>query len=335
MQSYSAFARELAKQDAIMAQRFLEIVASITSQAQVRALDEAIAARDISRVFEVLRLDRDFWAGLDRQVQDAFTAGAVWQQSMFPRAPRLSIGFNHRNPRAESWYMRHGARLVTEVTDDQRAMVRIAVLEGLEQGRGVQALRKDLIGDIEGNQRRGGIVGLHSRDAAAVARMRGYLASPDTMGEYFDRKARNKRFDRTVRKAMREGKPLNAGQIDKITRSYAQRLLVKRSDRIARTEMHNAFSAGAYEGLLQTMEQNDIPADAVRLKWQATVGSLRTRDTHRAMHDQTIKAGDAFTSPSGARMKFPGDDSLGAPGAETINCRCAVIPKIDFKRFAI
>jgi hypothetical protein len=35
-------------------------------------------------------------------------------------------------------------------------------------------------------------------------------------------------------------------------------------------------------------------------------------------------------SPSGARMMFPGDFSLGAPPEEIINCRCVVKHRVDF-----
>lgn len=337
-QTYAAFARELAQQDAAMARIFLELVASIASGAQAAALDEAIAARDINQVWTVLRLDAGFWAPLDRQVQEAFIAGATWQQSLLPRrqAPQLRISFNHRNARAERWYMSEGARLVAEITEDQRTMVRVAVLGGLEQGRGVRSLRRELIGERVGNQRKGGIVGLHSREAAAVRNMRGYLSDPETAAEYFQRTARDRRFDGTVRKAARDGTPLTETQIDRITQAYAQRLLVKRSDRIARTEMHNAFTAGNWEGLQQVMEANNIPPDAVTLTWQATIGSARTRDSHRAMNGQKVSVGEAFVSPvTGARMLRPGDDSLGAPGSETINCRCSALPRIDFARLAV
>jgi hypothetical protein len=39
---------------------------------------------------------------------------------------------------------------------------------------------------------------------------------------------------------------------------------------------------------------------------------------------------EPFTSPTGARLMYPGDTSLGAGPAETIQCRCTVSVRIDF-----
>jgi hypothetical protein len=41
------------------------------------------------------------------------------------------------------------------------------------------------------------------------------------------------------------------------------------------------------------------------------------------MDGQEVVGFDApFIAPDGSRMMFPGDTSLGAPGEQTIQCRC-------------
>ncbi|MDB5724627.1 MAG: putative head morphosis protein, partial [Novosphingobium sp.] len=59
-------------------------------------------------------------------------------------------------------------------------------------------------------------------------------------------------------------------------------------------------------------------------------GDKRVRDTHRGMNHQTVGQNESFVSPSGARLRYPGDPL--APAAEIINCRCWTENSIDFMK---
>ena len=344
-QSHMSFLRELAKHDAVMAQRFAEIVTRITSQAQLAALDAAIDDGDFARVFAVLGLDNSFWAPLDAQITDAYRAGALWQLSQLPKKAGpagldLRIGFDHRNPLSERWMRDAGARLITEIVEDQRSGVRREIEEGIAQGESARAVRQRLIGKLDGNQRTGGIVGLHSRDMRAVARAREELSDPATLAEYMRRAPGLGRKlppnGRTIRSAIKQGRALTAAEIDKTIRMYSDKLLRDRGSRIARTEMHSAFSEGRRDAMRQLVERFNAPLDAITRTWQATVGSARTRDSHREMHDQQKKGIEPFVSPvTGALMMGPGDNSLGAPAEEIIHCRCSERIDIDYTKLAI
>jgi hypothetical protein len=48
----------------------------------------------------------------------------------------------------------------------------------------------------------------------------------------------------------------------------------------------------------------------------------RVRDTHAALNRTTVPMDAVFVSPSGAKLRFPGDPR--APIAETANCRCII-----------
>ncbi|MEL7299370.1 MAG: phage minor head protein [Pseudomonadota bacterium] len=308
----------------------------IRSTAQLRAIEAAIERGDIDGVFQAVRLGREFWAPLDRQINEAFLQGALWQIDQLPKktgpeGTNLIVRFDQRNPRAEDWTRERAARFVTETQADQRVLIAETVEEGIGEGAGAKRIARRLIGERRGNQRVGGLIGLHSRDARAVRRAREELSDPEAMAAYLRRS--NAPWKRSVRSALRRGEPLRAEQIERITRSYADKLLRDRGQRIARTEAHNAFSAGRNESVVQMIESGRIPPDAVTLTWQATI-SKRTRDTHLAMNGQKVPYGQAFTSPSGAQMMYPGDESLGAPSEELINCRCGVRHEIDFVRLA-
>ncbi|MEL6170491.1 MAG: phage minor head protein [Pseudomonadota bacterium] len=337
-QTLSAFQRELRKIEPALAQAFAEAMQDVKSTAQREVIAAAIERRDIEAVIQALRLGREFFAPLDARIEQSFYQGAIWQMGQMPKkigpeGVNLVARFDQRNPRAETWTRLRGSTLITEITGDQRTAIRQVIEAGIAAGEGEATIARRLIGTTQGNQRKGGLIGLHSRHAAAVTRARAELADPTTMGNYLTRKRRDKRYDGTVRKAMRESRPLNATQIAKITGRYSDRLLQTRGRGIARTEAHNAFNAGRYEAIEQMIESGQVPADAVKLIWQATPDT-RVRDPHRSMNGQEVRYGVPFQSPTGALLRFPGDTQLGASGDDTINCRCGFRVDIDFVALA-
>ena len=139
---------------------------------------------------------------------------------------------------------------------------------------------------------------------------------------YFSRARRDKRYDRLVMRAIKDGKPLAEADIRQIMQRYRDRLLNLRGETIARTEALNALRAGRHEGYQQLIDSGNVRADQVTVTWSATMDG-RTRDSHQALNGQNIRFGQLFTSPlTGARLEYPGDTTHGAPGEETIACRC-------------
>ena len=183
----------------------------------------------------------------------------------------------------------------------------------------------ELVGRIENGKRTGGIVGLTSGQAGYVLNARRQLEELDP--DYFTRALRDKRFDRIVKKAIADGKPIAKADVDRITGRYADRLLNYRGEVIARTEMIAALHAGQYEGMRQLIDTGKVRADQVTKVWSAT-GDGRTRDTHLAMNGQTVRFDRPFVSPSGAQMRYPHDESLGAPADEIIQCRCTATYRV-------
>lgn len=332
--TYAEFQKLLDRQYPQFAQAFAEAVADIKSVAQIRAIERAIADNDVAGVIRAMALDDRFWRGMDEQLRAAFTAGALYNEGLIPASAGVGpvqFRFDGRHARAENWVRNRSSNLIVEIGRIQREAVRVVVREGLASGDGPRTIARALIGIPEGNGRVGGIIGLTSTQASYVQAARRQLETLDSA--YFRKGRRDARFDRTVRKAIRDGKPLTAAQIDRITARYADRLLQLRGETVARTESISALNAGRYEGYQQMIEEGVVPASAVKLVWQATPG-VRTRDTHRAMNKQTKRWGEAFQSPRGALLRHPGDSSLGAPAREVVNCRCSVRAVLDFKAIA-
>lgn len=90
----------------------------------------------------------------------------------------------------------------------------------------------------------------------------------------------------------------------------------KRSVRIAQTEAHRVLAQAAEE-----LMQDAVDAGAREFKrWDATLDS-KTRESHRDLDGQLRKPGESF-APG---IYKPGDGGA----AESINCRCALVPVHD------
>lgn len=215
--------------------------------------------------------------------------------------------------------------------EDQKAAIRVVIEEGIAAGRGPRQTALDIVGRVGASGvREGGIVGLNEPQTRAWLRAGDELDNLD--GAYFTRKLRDKRFDRLVSKAIKDGKPLSKADRDRILARYSDRLLKLRGDTIARTETIASFNAGREQGMRQLIDDGSVTADQVTKIWDSSGRDGRTRETHLLMEGQRKRLDEPFVTPGGYRLNHPGDSSLGAPGSETISCRCLARYSIDFTK---
>lgn len=212
--------------------------------------------------------------------------------------------------------------------------MRLVLEAGQTEGRNPRATALDIVGRLNRatGRREGGILGLNSAQTDAVIRARQELLSgdPAQLRNYLTRARRDKRFDRIINKAIRDGKPVARADVDAITGRYKDRLLQLRGETIARTETLAGLNAGKEESIRQLIEAGKVQRTQVKKIWRAT-GDDRTRDSHMALNGAEIGIDEAFTSPlTGAQMMFPHDTSRGAPASEVIGCRCYMEFKIDY-----
>lgn len=208
-----------------------------------------------------------------------------------------------------------------------RLAARQQIVAGLEQNKTPDQIARSLIGvknRITG-KREGGILGLNSHQVDFISDAEAKLLSgdPALMRDYFRLKTRDRRFDGSVRKAIAEGRPVNAADLAKIMRQLRDRNLQLRAKTIARDQSITAIRAGRHEGFDQLLETGRVSEDQIERTWEDT-GDGRERLSHALLDDQKVVGMSApFVSPvTGARMMYPGDTSLGAPASETVQCRC-------------
>ena len=139
--------------------------------------------------------------------------------------------------------------------------------------------------------------------------------------EALTRVLRDRRFDSSISRAIRSGSPLSSSHIDNMVGRYQSRMVDMRAETIARTEGQAATNAARHESTRQIMQKAGIKQNEVERIWHTTIDT-RERRTHRLMNGQKRGINAKFKSPSGAKLKYPGDRS--APAAEVINCRCVL-----------
>lgn len=314
---------------------FLASIADIKSTVKMAALVEAISGGRANDVIDILNLKREFFAPLEEAMRSAYIDGgsdaARRATAEFPKGTVVAVRFSGRSFDAEAWIRDNSSRLVVEVTATTREAVRAVLTNGLAEGRNPRNVALDLVGRIDGEarQRSGGVVGLNSH-------LTGYLRNARLeleQGRYADfltRVLRDKRMDVTLRNAIKSGKKVTAKFIDQALAKYSDSLLRFRAEAIARTEATAALNAARHEAHAQMVDKGFIEDRDIKRRWRAA-GDARTRDTHSEMDNQTVHGlANPFTSPSGARLMYPGDTSLGAGGEEVINCRCYEEISVDY-----
>ena len=311
---------------------FEDAVNSIRSASTLKAVQDAIAAGDVDRLIRILGLDETTFAPLTEALRDSYITGGQYAAEVLTPIPTVdgpvAFRFDLTATEAARWISTESSRMVTEMLDDQKQMVRSVIAAGTQAGIGPRQQALDLVGRVGTNGvRRGGFVGLTTQQAGWVSSARDELAAGDP--HYFTRSLRDKRFDAVIRRAIKDGKPVPKKTIDAAITAMQSRAQKYRGDVIARTEAIKGLRAGQAEGIVQGIRKGDIEPSDVTIRWDAT-GDSRTRLDHMMMEDKTVRLGQPFTLPDGSNMMYPGDDSLGAPAGQVIQCRCRAEYKVDF-----
>ena len=323
----------LNRYDPIIAQAFRKAVEDVQNSVDLQRLIAALSAGDLNAAVNALHLDAAAYGPLVEAIRQAYgESGAASAGIANAQTPAgVVIRFNIRNPRAEAWLANRSSNLVTRIVEDQRAAIRAALQAGMERGVNPRTAALDIVGRVNRatGKREGGIIGLTSTQEAAARAARDELASGDAalLRNYLTRERRDRRFDRSVASAIREGRPVPAAIVASATDRYRARLLELRGSTIARTEALASLHAARQEAYLQAVEDGKVAEADIRRVWQSA-GDIRVRHTHAILHGKSAGLREPFRSASGAMLMFPGDPS--APPSETINCRCNLNYRIDF-----
>lgn len=300
--------RLLLRQEGVVRRAFMAFLADARSDATIKEIRLLIERGQIE---PALKIVDQYVVRLGNVIPHVFSDSARAEvpgllSQLGASLGRVAVTFDPTNQRAANIMLQSRLRFIREFTDKQRQATSAALTEALTTGAGPRETARAFRDSI----------GLTRSQQATVERYRGLLQSGSA--EALARDLRDRRFDPTIQSAITTGEPLDAAQIDRMVDRYRERMLMYRSENIARTETLEAVSMARNEALRQITDETDIPDDQVERTWNAT-NDKRTRDTHAAMDGQSVIGVDSFfQSPSGAQLKFPGDPD--APADEICNC---------------
>lgn len=309
-----------------VARAFIAAINELAAGVEFQRLEGAIRRGDLQEAIEALHIDRVAFLPLENNIIEAYEAGGQAAVQTMPRSVSIGLRFDPGNQRAADWIRREAGRLITGLVEGEISQARAHLASGMARGASPRSVALDLVGRISRvtGRREGGLIGLSGPQRAAVEAARAELASgdPGRLRAYLARGRRDKRFDKTVIRAIETGQRIPAETVRTMTGRYSARLVQLRGEVIARTEGLPAIRAAKREAYQQLVDAGRVDAQSLVRTWH-TIRDGRERDTHGAMNGQAVRGLDEpFRSPNGAMLRYPGDSSLGAGASETVSCRC-------------
>lgn len=303
-----AFLSQLRRRTAILApdlrRRYLSAFRLLREQIRPSVFARAIETGSIEQLLtEQLGDDQlgEVLRPLEMQIdRTALRAGELAVRDL-PAKFQFGV-FDQLNPQVITATRTMSGRAIMRFKNEIRQTVRDAVTEGLEQGVGPRTIARGLRETI----------GMAPNQAQAVRNFNRMLREGDD--ELFTRVLRDKRFDRTIRKAFGpDGKGLTGKQIENMTAAYRRRMIAHAAETEARTITLQALKTGQRLTWIDAAERGIVnPAD-LRREWLAVGGpggDGRNRPEHLELHGD--KAG--FNEPFRNGQMVPGETDY--------NCRC-------------
>lgn len=307
--------RMLAGVEGLVKQSFMAFLRDVRSDAVIREVANALERRDFERAFKIVD---SYIARFSAVIPRAFQRAARLEmehasETLKPLAGVVALSFDPGDLRAAQLMRRAQLQFIRDFSAEQRRATTRALSEALATGAG----------PIEAARAFRDSIGLSTYQQGVVSNYRRLLVNGEA--EALDRAVRDRRFDSTVRSAVRTGEPLSSAQINRMTDRYRERFIMLRAETIARTESTRVTSMARQEAFRQTVDDLGLDRSQLRRVWNAT-HDARTRDSHRDMDGQEVAFDQPFVSGLGNRLMYPGDPS--APIEDTIQCRCVVTNRV-------
>jgi hypothetical protein len=317
----------LRTQTAAIRKAFVEAMAKASGTIDTAALVRLLEAGNIEAAAQLFRLDQGTLYPLQRAIQDAFIGGGLAVTQDLPKGLAGRFSFDGAHPRAVALATEQAAALVTNISDDAIINARKVISEGLQSNRSTNSIARDLGGRRVGNRRVGGVIGLDGPQTDRAIRIRSMLNDPEQIRGYFikDRKTgrmkprykeSDRRFDKLVRDAIKNGKALSQADVDRVTDAYKAKATGARAKRVAEAEAFKAQTQGRDESYAQMLDRDDV--EGVTKEWRRGFAD-DPREDHTAMDGTVIEFNETFNFPD-ASMKHS-HDPAGGP-KHNVKCSC-------------
>jgi hypothetical protein len=230
----------------------------------------------------------------------------------------VRFGFDMRGKGEEDFAKRYRYDRVREISDDQRGHIKSIMLAATQSGESPQVIARR-IRDV---------IGLTAHQAAIVQNYRAQLATLDPRALTYE--LRDRRFDPTIKTAIKAKQPLDQAAVDKMVDAYSRRFLAYRAMTIARTESLRAANNAHIRSVKRMLADN--PEMTCIKTWMATLDD-RTRPDHVGLHRKSVIGIETpFHCDSGETIRWPHDPKGAAK--EVIGCRCVAMTTVVPRRVA-
>lgn len=333
----------LAQYEPRVAAAFREAIETIKSSIVLKTIVERLERGDIAGAVAAVQFEPEAFAALEISLREAFTAGGVNMVQSLPSLVssdgiRVMFQFGVRNLEAERLIREQAATLVTNITEDQRQSLRFAFETGLAAGRNPTSTALDVIGRVSSitGRREGGTIGLTAPQVEFIYGDRGARANllsgdPELMQKYLNLKTRDRRFDRTVSKAIREERAVDAVMVSKIVARLNDNNLKLRGEMIGLEETRTALFSVRDNAIRQQIAAGKITAQEVTKHWDHS-GSEHPRMQHIEMaaryKAEGIGLDQPFVANDGTLLMYP--RAPGVPARHKVGCKCRLRYEIDY-----
>ncbi len=308
---WHAFRDMDAKLRRLLGPDYYRAIATLRSDLDLSTLEDALKTGRADLVADDVLDDPALMAAFKTAMQEAIVAAGTWaatsRAGVLPATIR--IHFDGYNPDAVAYIQRDGARLVQQVSDDVRGLVRAAAKRGLERG----------VNPVETARTIRDSLGLTAHQWTAVDNYRTALTTLDRTA--LARELRDRRFDPSVLRAIEHRQHLTPEKVDRLVERYTERYLAYRAETVMRTESIRALYQGQRLAWLQAFREGKAERSEARRYVAVTPGD-RTCEfciaTAEANEDG-VGFDEPFDTPDG-----PADGPPFHP-----DCRCYVFVDVS------
>lgn len=316
----------------LIAEAIAEAIYAARSAVDMQALSAAIDARDYVLAGQLLRMDDATLFRVSEAARGAYVSAGQSVAQVLPGAVGV-FAFNGNHPRAIEFVREQGALLVQNInaTPDLLPQIRAVIEDGIQVGRGGDAVARDIVGSVNRltGRREGGMLGLDSQRAERLNAVRTGMATPEGVRGMVTRGRDgalrvnyqvNRATEQRILRAYERGEAVSAADRAISLRQYENKLLKERGAVIARDQAHTAQAMGQREGWQQLIESGKVK-DVLK-RWQWNEGNQKeAREDHKALSTMPgIPFDRPFTMGDGTQMMMPHDPAGGA--RHNLGCHC-------------
>jgi hypothetical protein len=213
--------------------------------------------------------------------------------------PRIAGAFNFLDPRVITAIRGLETSAMDTLTEQVREVSRAYIENGIRDGKGVPAMARELRTVI-------GLAPHQDRYVENLARELREL-SP----RFKDRVLRDKRYDRLIVRAIKEGKPLSEAKIEQIASAYRRKFTAHNTEVVTRQITLDSFREANRLSWEQAVTDGYLDADSLEKVWVHSGLPKDPRPEHVALDGTAVRYDQAF--PNGQQV----------PGAGDFGCSCS------------